>query len=46
MTKINFYIEPELRKKLKKYCIDNETNITKVLVDCIKDLVKNYKEND
>lgn len=40
MDKINFFIESGLKKKLKKYCIDNETSITKVLVDYIKDLVK------
>lgn len=42
--KINFLIEPGLKKKLKKYCIDNDTNITKVLIDYIKNLVKNNKK--
>ena len=45
MPKIQFNIELELKKKLKKYCVDNEITITELLITYIKSLIKSKTEN-
>lgn len=40
MARLNINVDDELYKELKKWCIENDTNITELITDFIKDIVK------
>ncbi len=41
MIRLNFNIDNDLHKKFKKYCIDEEKSMTKILTEIIKKMVDN-----
>jgi len=43
--KINFLIDDILYKKFKKYCIDNDDTMTNILIQFIKEKIKNIEIN-
>lgn len=40
MARLNINVDDELYKELKKWCIENDTNITELITGFIKDIVK------
>ncbi len=43
MVRLNFIIDDELHKKFKKYCIDENKSMTKILIEAIKNMTDNEK---
>lgn len=47
MTTLNLRISKDLRKEFKKYCIDNEKNMTELILEFIRKTVgKEIQDNE
>lgn len=42
MEQLNFWTTPELKKKLKLYCVYNDTNMSKVLNEFLEKLDEHH----
>ena len=42
-VRIDVLITDDLRKKVKKYCIDNDTNMSKLIREFLESKIKNNK---
>jgi len=42
-VQMNFHIEPELKKELKRYCIERDLTMHNVLNEAIRQIVKHGK---